>query len=166
MARWIDNVLTQDLEDRLCGRFVEEQADQVILIHTVDSDGWPHPAVLSYFEVVAIDKANIRMATYRTSRTSENMRQREKVTLSIFGNRETYYLKGDAQRLREEMQSAPHNSMFNVSLAQVFIDHADPILEPGAYITGGITCLNPNVRSELPRYINTLKELSERDLPE
>jgi hypothetical protein len=161
MAKLIDKVLTPDLEGRLCGRFVEELADQVILIHTVDSDGWPHLAVLSYFEVVAIDRGNIRLATYKTSRTSDNMRQREKVTLSIFDERTTYYLKGTAQELRQEMHSTPHSSMFNVSLAQVFTDYADPVLEPGAYISSGITCVNPHVRSEQARYEATLKELSE-----
>ena len=165
MAKLIDRALTEDLERRLCGRFVEERADQVILIHTVDSDGWPHPAVLSYFEVVATDRANIRLATYKASRTTENMRRREQVTLSIFDERATYYLKGRAQQLRKEMNSAPHNSMFNVSLAQVLIDHADPILEPGAYILSGITCVNPHIQSEGARYAAILKELSEKDLP-
>ena len=163
MAKLIDTVLTDDLEQRLCGRFVDERADQVILIHTVDSDGWPHPAVLSYFEVVATDRQNIRLATYKTSRTTENMRRREKVTLSIFDERATYYLKGAAQELRQEMQSAHNNSMFNVSLAQVLIDHADPVLEPGAYISSGITCVNPHVQSERSRYAAILNELSEKD---
>ncbi len=161
MAKLIDTELTEDLERRLSGRFTEEQADQVILIHTVDSDGWPHPAVLSYFEVVAADRANIRLATYKSSRTSDNMRQRERVTLSIFDKRATYYLKGTARELRQEMNSAPHNSMFNVSLAQVLMDHADPILEPGAYISSGITCVNPHPQTEGSRYAATLKELSE-----
>ena len=161
MAQLIDTSLTEDLERRLCGRFVEKRSDQVILIHTLDADLWPHPAVLSYFEVVAVDRENIRLATYKTSRTSENMRRREKVTLSIFDRRTTYYLKGTAAELRQEMQSAAHNSMFNVSLAQVLTDHADPKLEPGAYISSGVTCVNPHLRSDQDRYGAILKELSE-----
>ncbi len=161
MAKLIDKVLNENLERRLCGRFVEERTDQVILIHTLDSELWPHPAVLSYFEVVATDTAHIRLATYKTSRTSENMRQRGKVTLSIFDTQATYYLKGSAQQLRQEMLSAPHNSMFNVSLAEVLTDHADPILEPGAYVLSGITCVNPHLVSDRIRYAATLKELSE-----
>jgi hypothetical protein len=161
MAKLIDTVLTEDLERRLCGRFVEERADQVILIHTVDSDGWPHPAVLSYFEVMATDRRNIRLATYTNSRTSENMRRREKLTLSIFDERATFYLKGKAEESLKQMQSAPHNSIFNISLAQVFSDHADPVLEPGAYISSGITCVNPHLQSDRARHAAILKELSE-----
>jgi len=161
MAKLIDTALTEDLQHRLSGQFVEEHADQVILIHTVDGDGWSHPAVLSYFEVVAIDTENIRLATYTTSTTSENMRMRRKVTLSIFDERAIYYLKGTAEQLRPQMHCAPYNSMFNVALTQILSDHADPTLEPGAYISSGITCVNPNLQSDSARYAAILKELSE-----
>ena len=149
-------MLTEDLYRRLCGRFVGEYANKVILIHTVDPNGWAHPAVLSYFEVAAKDRSNIRLATYKTSRTTENMRRTGKVTLSIFDERVTYYIKGAASELAPEMRSAPHNSKFNVVVEDVRVDQADPVLEPGAYIASGITVVNPN-----PPAIAILRELLE-----
>ena len=135
--------LTDDLFRRLCGKFVDEHASQVILIHTVDENGWPHPAILSYFEVAATDRHNIRLATYKTSRTTRNIRRTGKVTLSIFDERVVYYIKGTAE-IAGNMRSATHNARINVGVEEVLIDQADPMLEPGAYITAGITCANPN----------------------
>jgi hypothetical protein len=148
--------LTDDLFRRLSGQFIKDHADKVILIHTVDEKGWAHPAVLSYFEVVAKDRANVRIATYRTSRTTENFRRTGKVTLSIFDERVAYYIKGSVSGLAREMKSAPHNSKLNVLVEEVLVDQADPVLEPGAYIASGIRVVNPN-----PPAMAMLKELLE-----
>jgi Pyridoxamine 5'-phosphate oxidase len=150
--------LTDDLFRRLCGKFVEEQAHKVVLIHTIDEKGWPHPAILSYYEVAAKDRRNIRLATYKTSRTTENIRRTGQVTLSVFDERATYYIKGTAAEIDREMRSAPHNSKLNVAVAEVLVDQADPVLEPGAYITSGITYTGVN-----PSAIAVLKELMESD---
>ena len=144
MPKSASRELTDDLYRRLCGQFVSEHAHKVILIHTVDEKGWAHPAVLSYFEVAATDRRNIRIATYKTSNTTNNMRRTGKVTLSIFDERATYYIKGTVSELAHEMRSAPHNSKLNVVVEEVLVDTADPVLEPGAYVSGGITVVNPN----------------------
>jgi pyridoxamine 5'-phosphate oxidase-like protein len=135
--------LTDDLFRRLCGKFVDEHAHKVVLIHTIDEQGWPHPAILSYYEVAAKDRRNLRLATYKTSRTTQNIARTGKVTLSIFDERVVYYIKGTAE-VSGEMQCAPHNVRINVLVDEVLIDQADPVLEPGAYITAGITYTNPN----------------------
>ena len=161
MPKLASNELTDDLHRRLCGRFLDEHLNKVILVHTVDSNGWPHPAILSYFEVAATDRRNIRMAAYKTSNTTENMRRTGKVTLSIFDERITYYIKGTVSELRREMRSAPHNSKLNLTVEQVLIDETDPALEPGAYIASGITYVNPNADIERARGAAVLKELLE-----
>ena len=159
MPKFASNELTEDLHRRLCGRFVDEYTDRVILIHTVDPDGWAHPAILSYFEVVAKDRQNIRLATYQSSNTTRHMRQTGKVTLSVFDERVTYYVKGTASELRRRMQSASENSKLNVRVEQVLVDQADPVLEPGAYIAGGITYVNPNLGAGREKRAAILKEL-------
>jgi hypothetical protein len=146
--------LTDDLFRRLCGKFVEEHANHVVLIHTIDENGWPHPAILSYFEVAAKDRRNVRLATYKTSRTTENIRRTGKVTLSVFDERVTYYIKGTAAEIAREMRSAAHNCKLNLAVAEVLVDQADPVLEPGAYISSGITYANPN-----PPPLSVLQEL-------
>ena len=156
MPKFASRELTEDLYRRLCGQFIGDHADKVILIHTVDENGWAHPAVLSYFEVAAKDRFNIRIATYKTSRTTENLRRTGKVTLSLFDERVAYYINGTTSEIAREMRAAPHNSKLNVAVEEVLVDQADPVLEPGAYIASGIRVVNPN-----PPAAAILKELLE-----
>jgi hypothetical protein len=161
MPKLAGTELTQDLYRRLCGRFVGEYVNQVILIHTVDSNGWPHPAILSYFEVLAADLHNIRLATWKTSTTTENMRRNGKVTLSVFDDHVTCYIKGAASEVRSEMESSPHNSKLNVVVEQVLVDQSDPVLEPGAYVASGILWVTPDIAAARSRGALILKELME-----
>lgn len=162
MPKVVSKELPESLYQRLSGRFIDRYLDQVILLYTVDKLGWPHPSLLSYFEVAAPDRANVRLATYKDSNTTENMRRSGKVTLSIFSNRAAYSIKGTARELRGEMRSMARNSMMEVAVDQVLVDEADPDLEPGAYISDGITCVNPNLGAERTWRNDVLKELLEQ----
>ena len=74
MSKLVGDELPNDLYQRLLGNDLEQSAEKVILLATVDESGWPHLAMLSYFEVVAKDQRNLRLATYNRSRTTRNMR--------------------------------------------------------------------------------------------
>jgi len=161
MPRLISHELPDDLYMRLNGREVEKYLNHTVLLYTVDSHGWPHPSLLSYFEIAARDRKNLRLATYNNSGTSENMRRTGIVTLSIFDLRVAYAIKGRAHEIRQEMLSAPRNSMLNVAVEQVLIDEADPVLEPGAYIAGGITYVSPDLGPERTWRNDILRELME-----
>ena len=161
MARFVGNELPDDLYQRLSGRDLEAYADKVILISTVDAEGWPHPAMLSYFEIIAKDRRNIRMATYKDSSTTANMRRDSKATLSIIDERVAYYVKGSVEEVRREMKSTPYNSNLNLHVERVLMDEVNEELEPGAYVSSGVTYVNPNRAAELRKAIEVLRELSE-----
>ena len=99
MPRLISHELPDDLYSRLNGREIEKYLNHAVLLYTVDGSGWPHPSLLSYFEVGAKDRKNLRLATYNTSNTTENMRRNGIVTLSIFDLRVAYAIKGRAQEM-------------------------------------------------------------------
>jgi pyridoxamine 5'-phosphate oxidase-like protein len=159
MPKFVSKDLPEALYKRLSGRDVDQYLDKVILLYTVDANGWAHPSLLSYFEVAARDRSNLRLATYMNSNTTENMRRNGKVTLSVFDERVAYSIKGIAEEIRREMHSVPRNSLLNVAIEQVLVDEADPVLEPGAYISSGVTCVNPNLGAERTWRNEVLKEL-------
>lgn len=161
MARYVGNELPDDLYQRLRGTDLKAYADKVILISTVDAEGWPHPAMLSYFEVIAKDLRNIRMATYKDSSTTGNMRRARRATLSIIDKRIAYYVKGSVEEIRREMNCTPDNSILNLRVEQVLKDEVNEELEPGAYVACGVTYVNPNRDAELRRAVEVLQELSE-----
>lgn len=161
MSKLVGAELPDDLYRRLSGDHLGDVANKVIPICTVDCQGWPHPALLSYFEVVALDRRNIRLATYTDSTTTNNMRRNGKLTIVILDERVAYYVKGNVAELQPQMRCAPHNAKLNLRVEQVLTDQADEQFEPGAYLSGGVTYYNPNRAREQVQAEAQLRELRE-----
>jgi flavin reductase (DIM6/NTAB) family NADH-FMN oxidoreductase RutF len=159
LAHFLSNELPDDLYRRLEGNDLEACAEKVILICSVDAHGWPHPAMLSYFEVIAKDRRNIRLAAYKNSRTTENMRRNGKLTVLIIDERAAYYIKGHVEELEEAMNCSPQNSKLNLRVEQVLADEADQQSEAGAYVVGGITYKSPHLAAERQKAKEVLAEL-------
>ncbi|MBI4456076.1 MAG: pyridoxamine 5'-phosphate oxidase family protein [Acidobacteria bacterium] len=161
MARLVGTELPEDLYQRLNGAHLEASVDKAILICTVDNRGWPHPAMLSYFEVIAKDRRNIRLATYRNSTTTGNMRHNGKLTISVMDERIAYYIKGNVQEIKSALNSSPQIAKLNLVVEEVLADHADERLEADVYITSGVTFRNPHMLAERLRASGVLRELLE-----
>ena len=156
MTRFVSNELPDELYRRLTGSDLQACAEKAIPICTVDAHGWPHPAILSYFEVVAKDPRNIRLAIYKSSTTTNNMRRNGKLTILILDERIAYYVKGTAEELAGEMGCSPHNSKVNLRVEEVLADEANEEFEAGVYLASGVTYKRP---AELPGAREILKEL-------
>ena len=160
MPRLRTELLTEDLYRRLRGSEVESRANHAILLCTVDADGWPHPAMLSYFEVAAPDRHNLRLAVYNTSRTCANMRERGRATLVIVDAGLVCYVRGVVTEIAPAMRGAPYNAKLNLRIEQVLFDESSPDLEPGVHVTSGMTC-SPRTGAALTRAQAVLAELLE-----
>jgi hypothetical protein len=160
MARRITSTLTDDLFQPLNGD-IESRATHAILICTVNADGSPHPAMLSYFEVGAIDRESVRLAVYSNSRTCANMRERRKAALIVVEEGLACYITGDAVELAAAMRTAGYNAKFRLHVRQVVFDEPPPDLEPGAFITSGVT-YKPRTGDALARAVAVRAELLER----
>jgi hypothetical protein len=159
MSKLVGDVLPDDLYQRLLGNDLEQNAEKVILLATVDEGGWPHLAMLSYFEVIAKDQRNLRVATYNGSRTTRNMRANGKATLSIIDERTVYYVKGHVEEITRKMEWAPQNSKLQFRVEQVLADAANEEFEPGAYVATGVTYKNPGRTRQLQTAREILREL-------
>jgi hypothetical protein len=145
MSTFLGNELTAELVERLSGKEISSKAGKAILLVTVDDKNWPHPAMLSYYEVVAKGCGRIDLAVGKTSTTARNLRERGKITLLLTDEGMNYYIKGDAVEARESLEEVPFMSLFRVKVDQLLEDQ-----EPGAAITSGITFYRPE-RSEAER---------------
>lgn len=159
MSKSLGDELNDDLRRRLSGDDLEGCAEKVILIATMDDQSRPHPAMLSYFEVVAADRKNIRMATYRDSKTTGNMRRNGKATISLIDQRVAYYIKGSVAELKREMFCSPHNSKLNLRVEAVLADEANEEFEPGAYVSSGVTYHSPSRNEQLLKAREVIREL-------
>ena len=134
MSRLLGNELTKTLLDRLNGQDVGVYEGKIIPIFTLDESGWPHPALLSYYEVVAKNSTTIDIALWKNSSTAKNLRQTNKVTFLITDKGVNYYLKGSVKELQTEIPGVPLQSRFRVTTEQLLEDQ-----EPNAEITSGLT---------------------------
>src|SRR5262245_34364560 len=129
MSRLLGSELPSDLLDRLSGRDLRPHAAKVIPLLTVDERGWPHVALLSYFEVAAKDPRHLRLATFRDSTTSANMRRSGKATLAIIDERVACYIKCTVAEIAPAMHTAGWNAAFDCRVEQVIADDVDETRE-------------------------------------
>ena len=99
MSTALGNQLPQALVDELNGRDLGSCWAKTIPLVTVDANGFPHFAILSYGEILAAGPSELRLGMYPNSSTSRNMRERQKISLLIVQGDSVYYVKGSAKEL-------------------------------------------------------------------
>lgn len=103
-----------------------------IILATIDGEGWPHISMLSPWEVVVKTRRRLRIATYSSSRTSGNLRERRLLTLIFIDRGMIYYVKGTASIDKILEETSPPISIFNIEVAQV-------LKEEGGGVESGVT---------------------------
>jgi len=161
MSKRLGDALPEDLVERLSGRDLQAAAEKVIVVCSVDDLGFPHPALLSYFEVLALDRRTIRLAIYSNSRTTANARRTRRLTLVVVDAGVAYYIKAAVEEIGAAMRATPYNARVHLRVVEVLADEANPELEPGAYIASGITYVNPGRAAELERARMVIEELGQ-----
>jgi hypothetical protein len=132
MSRKVGKILPKDVLKYL-GDDPESKPGRVLLLATMDSTGWPRIAMLSLWEVHARDVANIRIATYDSSTTTENLLNDGRGTLLLIDKHMAYYVKGRASLVKRHAERDSGNSIFNLRVIEVLEDKL-----PGTKITSGI----------------------------
>ncbi len=156
MSRLVETHLTEALMNRLGGVEVAVHEGKIIPIFTLDERGWPHPALLSYYEIRARDASTLELALWKESSTANNLRRSGVLTIMITDEGVNYYLKGSVQQLESEMTGAPQVSRFRMKVEEVLEDQ-----EPNAVITTGLTYRRLNKRDSNDFAVKVFKLLGE-----
>ncbi len=85
--------LPDEIRQVLDGEDLAARASLVFELVTVAPSGWPHVALLSVGEVVALDEHSVGLALWPASTTTDNLQRSGRAVLQI-------YLHGAAYRLR------------------------------------------------------------------
>jgi Pyridoxamine 5'-phosphate oxidase len=109
-----------------------------IPICTVDPDGLPHPAMLSYAELAADDERSMRAAVYGGSSTARHLRQQGRIALLFVDAEGTYYVKAIVKGPDTPHPTAQGVTVFPLGVVAVLADAVDTSREPAAVITSGI----------------------------
>ncbi len=144
MSKLLGKVINEDLLGRLSGKDIGSKEGKAIVVVTVDEQEWSHPAVLSYYEIVAKDEKRVDVAVGKTSTTGKNLRRGGKITFLVTDAGVNYYVKGNARELKESIEGVPFMSLFRVEVDQLLEDQ-----EPGFPITSGMTFTRPEKTESL-----------------
>ena len=141
VSRSLGPHLPDALLARLAGPHASAPLDGVVILTTVDPYGWPHPALLSYAEVAALDAVRLRLGLHAGSRSARHITDTGRATL-VFADAELiFYVRAEAVSLPE----APGHvglARFELHVRDVLEDRAEGE-EAGARLTGGLTVAWP-----------------------
>ena len=137
MTRSLGPTLPDRLLSRLMAPVAQVRLDAALVLATVDPYGWPHPALLSYAEVLALDAGRVRLALHAGSRSSRHLRESGRATLVFADEELCLYVKGEALALANAVGAADL-ARFELVVRDVLEDRAEGE-EAGARLSGGLT---------------------------
>jgi hypothetical protein len=82
-SRMATSVMPAEILDFLNGDGLDRKLSQAIRISTVSEDGWPHAAMLSAGEMLALDASEVAMLLYEGSNTSRNLARDGRLTVTL-----------------------------------------------------------------------------------
>jgi len=137
----VSRSLGSQLPDALLGRLMAPdpaaRPGEAIVLVTLDPYGRPHPALLSYAELLALDPARIRLGLHAGTRSVTHLTDSGRATL-VFADAElNLYVKADAVPL-PAAPDHPRLTRFELQVRDVLADRAEGD-EAGSFLTGGIT---------------------------
>ena len=145
MAKSLGSKLPKDLAMRLYQPDEENARQRVILVTTVDQDGWPRHLMLSHYEVVAKDQSHMLLLTYADSKSTKNLLKTGMASLLFLDEGMSYFVRVKCTQADKKIEDAPNEVLFNAEVIDVLEDKY-----PSTRITSGIRFigLDPGVSEE------------------
>ncbi len=141
MTRSLGAAIPDRLLPRLAGPAAQAPLDAAIVLATVDPYGWPHPALVSYAEILAFDAARLRLGLHAGSRSSRHLRESGRATLVFADGELCCYVKVEGLAL-PGTSSAPNLARFELVVRDVLEDQAEG-RKAGARLASGLTIAWP-----------------------
>lgn len=94
MAWPVGEQLPKELQELFDGKNLDEKIGRAFLLSVVDQEGFPHYAMVSYGEALAMDARTLRLALWEGSTTTRQMRATGKASLCVAESSGVFYLKG------------------------------------------------------------------------
>ncbi|WFR61909.1 pyridoxamine 5'-phosphate oxidase family protein [Paenibacillus amylolyticus] len=146
--------LDAELMEWLSGTNLEHKQHEAMQLLTVSEDQWPHQAMISMGEVIALNPNQLRLALWQGTQTSMNMSRTGKATLIAVQGQRLLHIRIEVEQM-PEMKGAVHpRDRFEAQVLHVRVDHA-----PYAEITSGITFQLKDEAGAITRWKETIEEL-------
>jgi hypothetical protein len=148
--------LPESLLARLYASDPAERAGQALVLVTVDPYGRPHPALLSYAELLVLDAGRLRLGLHAGTNATAHVADSGRATLVVADAGLNLYVKTDAVRL-PAAPGHPRLARFELHVRDVLADRAEGE-EAGSFLTGGITFEWPGGPDAWARHFTRLRQ--------
>lgn len=146
--------LTDDLKDLLNGKQLAQKQNIVMILQSITSEGYPHSAMVSVGEVIALNPEYLRIALWPQTQTTLSLAQKRKANLVIIYNNIVNYLELDISEL-----PSPNNEVYERTRFEATIKSIRQDIAKYADITSGITVEMHEPKQVLKRWNIVLHEL-------
>jgi hypothetical protein len=126
---------------------------QALRLSTIDAEGWPHAALLSAGDMVAMPSGNIRFALFPQSGIVANLARDGRMTFTLSVDGGMCELRMRARRLNHASKDVP------LAFYEAEIQAVRHHVAPYATITGGITFSLHEPDAVLPRWKRQIEAL-------
>lgn len=135
MSEKLGNRLPDSLLTLLDGQRLEEKIGQAIILNSVDAAGWPHVGLFSFGELIGLGPTTMRIATWKGTTTSENLKRDPHCTLTFVHDGAAFYVKCLARLIDEGSEPMPSLARFELTVDQVLCDRYEdaPVSTPIRY---------------------------------
>jgi Pyridoxamine 5'-phosphate oxidase len=132
---------------RLSQRDLPEHLGKGLPLVTIDAQGRPHPMLLSYLEVRAVDAGSLAVVIGAGGQSARNLAERGRASLLLIEPGMTFYVKASVVDGPLEVEDQPGLALFLLAVEEVLEDRATG-REAGTQIVSGIRYAPPPVLHE------------------
>lgn len=157
MARSVGDEIPEAIRPLFTGVDLEAREGLTFLLLTATADGWPHLAMLSVGELIAVGPRELRMALWRGSTAASNLARTGQATLALVHQGAAYSLRCSGRQGSDLPIEHGRLSYFELRVEDALEDVA-----PYAVLTSGVTFRLKERADVLLRWRETVIALRER----
>ncbi|MDD9783126.1 pyridoxamine 5'-phosphate oxidase family protein [Priestia megaterium] len=146
--------LSKDLYILLNGKALAVKQHEAMMLLTVSEDGWPHTAMVSVGEIIAINRKELRIGLWPNTSTTSNIVRTGKATLVVFYRGKANYIRLSLEDLEELPKTNYPRKRFAATVVSMREDYAKY-----AEITSGIRIELKDPKEVVKRWNQTVLDL-------
>ncbi|WP_433945144.1 pyridoxamine 5'-phosphate oxidase family protein [Paenibacillus sp. SN-8-1] len=146
--------LAPELYELLNGQDLSSKQQEALVLMTVSEDGWPHTAMISVGEIVAVSRGLLRLGLWPGTVTTGNILRTGKATLVAFYEGKAFYTRLQLRPLSELTGAKHPRQRFE---AEVISCKAD--IAKYADIVSGVQIVLHDPEAVVTRWEETVEEL-------
>jgi hypothetical protein len=158
MAHSVGNQIPEAIRPLFDGLKLEEREGLTFLLLTTTEDGWPHLAMLSVGELLAVGDRELRAALWRGSTAASNLARTGRATLALVHQATGYSMRCSARQGTDLPVEHGRLAYFELQVEDALEDVA-----PYAVLTSGVAFRLNDPNEVLPRWRETVEALRARE---